>query len=196
MNDQNEFSTMDIEAIEALYQKYKEDPDNVDESFRYFFQGFDLATSHFPVKPMDGKTALEHSPKELSVMRLITAYRRRGHLFTKTNPVRTRRSYTPTLEIENFDLTKDDLNTTFEAGKEIGMGRATLKDIVAHLDETYCKSIGVEYRYMTKPEVVKWLQEKMEGSRNQESFSNEAKLRILDRLVEASGFEDYCTRSL
>lgn len=191
MNDQNEFSTMDIEAIEALYQKYKEDPDNVDESFRYFFQGFDLATSHFPVKPMDGKTALEHSPKELSVMRLITAYRRRGHLFTKTNPVRTRRSYTPTLEIENFDLTKDDLNTTFEAGKEIGMGRATLKDIVAHLDETYCKSIGVEYRYMTKPEVVKWLQEKMEGSRNQESFSNEAKLRILDRLVKASGFEDY-----
>jgi len=191
MNDQNEFSTMDIEAIEALYQKYKEDPDNVDESFRYFFQGFDLATSHFPVKPMDGKTALEHSPKELSVMRLITAYRRRGHLFTKTNPVRTRRSYTPTLEIENFDLTQDDLNTMFEAGKEIGIGRATLKDIVAHLDETYCKSIGVEYRYMTKPEVVKWLQEKMEGSRNQESFSNEAKLRILDRLVEASGFEDY-----
>lgn len=191
MNDQNEFSTMDIEAIEALYQKYKEDPDNVDESFRYFFQGFDLATSHFPVKPMDGKTALEHSPKELSVMRLITAYRRRGHLFTKTNPVRTRRSYTPTLEIENFDLTQDDLNTMFEAGKEIGIGRASLKDIVAHLDETYCKSIGVEYRYMTKPEVVKWLQEKMESSRNQESFSNEAKLRILDRLVEASGFEDY-----
>lgn len=191
MNDQNEFSTMDMEAIEALYQKYKEDPDNVDESFRYFFQGFDLATSHFPVNPRDGKTALAHSPKELSVMRLITAYRRRGHLFTKTNPVRTRRSYTPTLEIENFDLTKDDLNTVFEAGKEIGMGRATLKDIVAHLDETYCKSIGVEYRYMTKPEVVKWLQEKMEGSRNQESFSHEAKLRILDRLVEASGFEDY-----
>lgn len=191
MNAQNKFSAMDMEAIEALYQKYKENPDGVDESFRYFFQGFDLATSHFPIKPMDGKATLEHSPKELSVMRLITAYRRRGHLFTKTNPVRTRRSYTPTLEIENFDLTKDDLDTVFEAGKEIGIGRATLRDIVAHLDETYCKSIGVEYRYMTKPEVVRWLQEKMEGSRNQESYSKEKKLRILDRLIEASGFEDY-----
>ena len=80
MNAQNKFSTMDIEAIEALYLKYRENPDSVDESFRYFFQGFDLAASHFPIKPMDGKTALEHSPKELSVMRLITAYRRRGHL--------------------------------------------------------------------------------------------------------------------
>ena len=191
MNDQNEFSTMDMEAIEALYHKYKENPDNVDESFRYFFQGFDLATAHFPIKPADRKQLLEHSPKELSVMRLITAYRRRGHLFTKTNPVRTRRSYTPTLAIENFDLTQDDLDLAFEAGKEIGIGRATLREIVAHLEETYCKSIGVEYRYMTKPEVVKWLQEEMEGSKNQESLSNETKLRILDRLVEASGFEDY-----
>lgn len=191
MNAQNKFSTMDIEAIEALYLKYRESPDSVDESFRYFFQGFDLAASHFPIKPMDGKTALEHSPKELSVMRLITAYRRRGHLFTKTNPVRTRRSYTPTLDIENFDLTQEDLDVTFEAGKEIGIGRATLREIVAHLNETYCKSIGVEYRYMTKPEVVRWLQEKMENSRNQGSFSKDDKLRILDRLVEASGFEDY-----
>ena len=182
---------MDMEAIEALYHKYKENPDNVDESFRYFFQGFDLATAHFPIKPADRKQLLEHSPKELSVMRLITAYRRRGHLFTKTNPVRTRRSYTPTLAIENFDLTQDDLDLAFEAGKEIGIGRATLREIVAHLEETYCKSIGVEYRYMTKPEVVKWLQEEMEGSKNQESLSNETKLRILDRLVEASGFEDY-----
>ena len=148
-----------MEAIEALYQKYKENSLNVDESFRYFFQGFDLATNHFPVKPADGKEVLGNSPKELAVMRLITAYRRRGHLFTKTNPVRTRRSYTPTLAIENFDLTGDDLDISFEAGKEIGLGKATLREIVAHLDETYCKSIGVEYRYMTKPEIVKWLQE-------------------------------------
>ncbi len=180
-----------MEAIEALYQKYKENSLNVDESFRYFFQGFDLATNHFPVKPADGKEVLGNSPKELAVMRLITAYRRRGHLFTKTNPVRTRRSYTPTLAIENFDLTGDDLDISFEAGKEIGLGKATLREIVAHLDETYCKSIGVEYRYMTKPEIVKWLQEKMEGSRNQESLSDERKLRILDHLIEASGFEDY-----
>lgn len=191
MNAHSELSAMDIEAIEALYKKYKETPESVDESFRYFFQGFDLATSHFPPKPVVEKDSSEHSPKELAVMRLITAYRRRGHLFTKTNPVRTRRSYTPTLAIENFQLTESDLDTRFEASKEIGLDHATLREVIAQLEETYCKSIGVEYRYMTKPEVVRWLQEKMESSGNQEELTPEMKLRILESLVEASGFEDY-----
>ena len=191
MEANNELSAMDIEAIEALYKKYKASPESVEESFRYFFQGFDLATTHFPAKPEQSRGAEANSPKEIAVMRLINGYRRRGHLFTKTNPVRTRRSYTPTLAIENFDLTEEDLEREFEAGSEIGLGRTTLRKIVSHLEETYCKSIGVEYRYMTKPEIVLWLQEKMERSRNREAYSDEIKLRILDRLVEASGFEDY-----
>ncbi|NLY23981.1 MAG: 2-oxoglutarate dehydrogenase E1 component [Bacteroidales bacterium] len=191
MDANNELSAMDIEAIEALYKKYKASPESVEESFRYFFQGFDLATTHFPAKPYQRSDADTSSPKEIAVMRLINGYRRRGHLFTKTNPVRTRRSYSPTLAIENFDLAEEDLNSEFEAGAEIGLGRTTLRKIVSHLEETYCKSIGVEYRYMTKPEIVLWLQEKMERSRNRETFSDEIKLRILDRLVEASGFEDY-----
>jgi len=191
MDATSELSTMDMDAIEALYKKYKESPESVDESFRFFFQGFDLATTHFPVKPQKNADGEAHSPKEIAVMRLINGYRRRGHLFTNTNPVRTRRSYTSTLAIENFELTEEDLDIEFEAGAEIGLGRTTLRKIVLHLEETYCKSIGVEYRYMTKPEIVLWLQEKMESSRNRELFSDEIKLRILDRLVEASGFEDY-----
>lgn len=191
MNATSELSAMDMDAIEALYKKYKESPESVDESFRFFFQGFDLATTHFPVRPQKDAAAEAHSPKEIAVMRLINGYRRRGHLFTNTNPVRTRRSYTPTLALENFDLTEEDLDIAFEAGSEIGQGRTTLRKIVSLLEETYCKSIGVEYRYMTKPEIVLWLQEKMESSRNRELFTNEIKLRILDRLVEASGFEDY-----
>jgi len=191
MNANNELGAMDMEAIEALYKKYKEDPGSVEESFRFFFQGFDLATTHFPARPQEVKDVRDNSPKEIAVMRLINGYRRRGHLFTKTNPVRTRRSYSPTLAIENFDLSEQDLDTEFEAGQEIGLGRTTLRTIVAHLEETYCKSIGVEYRYMTKPEIVVWLQEKMESTRNRETLSPEIKIRILDKLVEASGFEDY-----
>lgn len=186
---------MDIGAIEELYKKYRENPESVDESFRFFFQGFDLATSHFPVKPsVDGAPAHGVPHKEIAVANLISEYRRRGHLFTKTNPVRSRRTYSPTLDIENFKLSESDLDTEFAAGEEIGIGRASLREIIAHLDETYCKSIGVEYRYMTKPENVKWLQDKMESSKNQENFSKEAKLHILDKLVEASGFEDYLHR--
>src|SRR5690554_366049 len=191
MNTGNEFDSMEIEAIEDLYKKYKEAPESVDESFRYFFQGFDLATNRFPLIPNEKNGGIEHSPKELNVMRLITAYRRRGHLFTKTNPVRARRSYTPTLAIENFDLSEKDLDLVFEAGKEVGLGRATLRDIITLLEETYCASIGVEYRYMTNPDKVKWLQEKMESSRNREDLPIEKKLHILSLLIEASGFEDY-----
>ena len=130
----HELNSMDIGAIEELYKKFKDNPQNVDESFRFFFQGFDLAVSHFPTKPQEsrvGNTA--YSYKETAVMNLINGYRRRGHLFTNTNPVRTRREYTPNLSIENFDLTPSDLDTEFEAGKEIGIGRASLREIVDHL---------------------------------------------------------------
>ena len=194
MDTRKELSFMDIGAIEELYNQYKENPENVDESFRFFFQGFDLAAKHFPVKPHEVKLDAGVSHKEIAVMNLINGYRRRGHLFTKTNPVRSRRQYSPTLDIVNFNLSESDLDIEFEAGKEIGIGRATLREIIEHLSETYCKSVGVEYRYMTKPEIVQWLQEKMESSRNQESLSKEGKLHILDRLIEASGFEDYLHR--
>ena len=190
MNADNKFETMEFEAIEELYKQYKEAPENVEESFRFFFQGFELATSNFPIKPQVNGSLID-SNKELEVMRLITQYRRRGHLFTKTNPVRTRRSYSPTLEIENYNLTEKDLDVEFEAGKEVGLGKAKLKDIITRLEETYCASIGVEYRYMTNPDKVRWLQEKMEFSENREKLPVESKLRILDLLVEASGFEDY-----
>lgn len=194
MNNIQKLSTMDIDAIEVLYKQYKTNPENIDDSFRFFFQGFDLAASHFPQKPgqqASGQPDCGQAHKETAVMNLINGYRRRGHLFTKTNPVRSRRTYSPTLAIENFNLSESDLDTEFEAGKEIGIGKAKLRDIVAHLDETYCKSIGVEYRYMTKPEIVQWLQQKMENTRNQESLSKESKLHILDNLIKASGFEDY-----
>ena len=191
MNAKEDMNAVDLNAIEELYNKYKADPESVDESFRYFFQGFDLAVTRFPVKPGESSGSVENSRKELAVMNLITGYRRRGHLFTKTNPVRTRRSYFPTLAIENFNLTENDLDRQFEAGREIGLGKATLREIIARLEKTYCTSIGVEYRYMTKPEIVRWLQEKMELTENREVFPRESKLRILDRLIEASGFEDY-----
>ncbi|RNC63621.1 2-oxoglutarate dehydrogenase E1 component [Proteiniphilum sp. X52] len=192
MNAKDEMNAVDLEAIEDLYRKYKADPESVDGSFRHFFQGFDLAITRFPVKAGEGSVSVEKTRKELAVMKLITGYRRRGHLFTKTNPVRARRSYFPTLDIGNFDLTESDLDRHFEAGHEVGgMGKATLREIIDRLENTYCKSIGVEYRYMTKPEIVRWLQEKMEDSENREILSREARLRILDRLIEASGFEDY-----
>lgn len=193
MNSKDELGTMDSEAIDALFQEYKKDPNSVEASFQHFFEGFELATKNYAKTAVKSGTTTGVS-KEMAVRSLIDGYRRRGHLFTKTNPVRTRRKYFPTLDLENFDLAETDLYTQFEAGKEIGIGVASLRDIIKHLEETYCKSVGVEYRYMTHPHIVRWLQEKMESSQNREEFSADSQKRILQRLVQAAGFENYIHR--
>ncbi len=189
MKSNYELGSLDIKAIESLYNQYKKDPKSVDESLKYFFEGFELASTHYPQNPLS--TSGGYSSKESSVIRLITGYRRRGHFFTKTNPVRTRRSYSPTLDLENFGLSEKDLDTEFEAGNRIGLGKTTLRNIVEHLEKTYCGSIGVEYRYMTQPDILRWLQEKMESTQNRETLPLKVKKRILDKLIEASVFEDY-----
>lgn len=181
--------TSDVNAIEGLFQQYLKDPNSVDASWRDFFKGFEFAQTSYSEK--GGGAIPENVSKEFKVINLINGYRQRGHLFTKTNPVRERRQYTPTLDLENFGLTSADLETVFQAGSEIGIGSAKLKDIIVHLELTYCQSIGVEYLFMREPKVVKWLQERMEKSKNIPSFSNTEKKSILNKLTQAVVFENY-----
>ena len=143
-----------------LYDKYLINPDSVEPSWRAFFQGFDFGQESL-IDELDlpeQKAASVAAPsvevpqslqKEFQVIRLIDGYRSRGHLFTKTNPVRERRKYEPTLSIENFGLTSDDLNTVFKAGDILGIGPSTLSEIISHLTNIYCDAIGVEYMYIT-----------------------------------------------
>ena len=91
----------------------------------------------------DEVEAVSHVKKEFMVINLINAYRSRGHLFTKTNPVRDRRKYSPTLDIKNFGLDEGDLITIFQAGEQVGLGPSSLNEIIAHLEETYCQSIAL-----------------------------------------------------
>ncbi|HXD93291.1 MAG TPA: thiamine pyrophosphate-dependent enzyme, partial [Bacteroidia bacterium] len=181
--------TSDVNAIEGLFQQYLKDPNSVDASWRDFFKGFEFAQTSYSEK--GGGAIPENVSKEFKVINLINGYRQRGHLFTKTNPVRERRQYTPTLDLENFGLTSADLETVFQAGSEIGIGSAKLKDIIVHLELTYCQSIGVEYLFMREPKVVKWLQERMEKSKNTPAFSNTEKKSILNKLTQAVVFENY-----
>lgn len=176
----------DISLIENLYQQYLADPQSVEESWKKFFEGFEFARENYDEKPSGALY-----DKEFKVINLIEGYRRRGHLFTETNPVRTRRKYKPTLDIENFGLSKEDLDTVFEAGKNIGIGPAPLNEIISHLKQTYCRSIGAEYGFIRKPEIIQWLQEKMEPVNNTPSFSIEEKKHFYLLLKQAVGFEGY-----
>lgn len=182
--------TSDVNAIENLYQQYLKDENSVDVTWRDFFRGFEFAKANYD-EPVSGGAIPENISKEFKVITLINGYRQRGHLFTKTNPVRQRRTYEPTLDLANFGLSDKDLETVFQAGNELGIGSAKLKDIVAHLEQTYCQSIGVEYTFVREPQVVKWLQDRMEKSRNTPNFTLDEKRTILKKLTQAVGFENY-----
>ncbi|MEE1897563.1 2-oxoglutarate dehydrogenase E1 component [Flavobacterium rakeshii] len=186
-----------------LYEQYIENPDSVEPSWRSFFQGFDFAASDygsglFEATPQQNGAAApdfsgvpEKIQKEFKVLNLIEGYRTRGHLFTKTNPVRDRRTYSPTLELENFGLSNADLDTVFDAAKEINLQPSTLRQIIDHLTKVYCQHIGVEYMYIRNPEVRKWIQDRLGVNENLPAFSDEAKKHILLKLNEAVAFENF-----
>ena len=187
-----------------LYDRYLTNPDSVEPSWRAFFQGFDFGMeSALDEVGVDGHSGLsvlvEGQPmpipevlyKEFQVVKLIDAYRSRGHLFTKTNPVRERRKYTPTLDIENFGLSQSDLDTIFNAGEVIGLGPIELRDIIRHLQSIYCDAIGVEYMYIRSPERVQWIQDRLNVNDNHPNFDSDRKKHILRKLNQAVSFEGF-----
>jgi len=186
------------------YDKYLKNPDSVEPSWRAFFQGFDFG-SEIALDELDvqafvqapginngqGLEMPQSLQKEFQVIRLIDGYRSRGHLFTKTNPVRERRKYAPTLDIENFGLSQSDMDTVFNAGEIIGIGASSLSEVIRHLQRIYCDAIGVEYMYIRKPERIEWIQNWLNVNDNHPKFSREHKKRILKKLNQAVSFEGF-----
>jgi 2-oxoglutarate dehydrogenase E1 component len=191
------------EFFAQLYDQYLDNPDSVEPSWRSFFQGFDFGMATYNEENVVDQMAQYSSNsvasgqvsekvlKEFNVIKLIDGYRSRGHLFTKTNPVRERRIHAPNLAIENFGLSSADLDTVFDAAKILGHQPATLKEIIRRLENIYCQSIGVEYMYIRKPEVVQWIQDRLNVNDNLPSFDVEQKKNILDKLNEAVSFENF-----
>ena len=175
-----------------MYDQYLESPDSLEPSWKAFFQGFDFGLENANITVEEKKFEVpENISKEFKVVNLIDAYRQRGHLFTITNPVRQRRKYSPTLDIENFGLTKTDLDLVFSAGEVVGIGPDKLSNIIDHLKKIYCESIGLEYMYIRDPEKVKWIQNFININGNQPNFSKDEKLSILDSLNKAYTFENF-----
>ncbi|WP_339610946.1 2-oxoglutarate dehydrogenase E1 component [uncultured Planktosalinus sp.] len=181
-----------------LYDQYLENPDAIEPSWRAFFQGFDFgqngsSSNGVTIENPDAycEPQLQNLEKEFRVINLIEGYRSRGHLFTLTNPVRERRKYAPTLDLENFGLTEKDLDTVFNAGELIGIGSASLQEIISHLSNIYCQSIGVEYSHIRKPEEIQWIQNWLHINDNHPQFSETEKKHILKKLNEAVSFENF-----
>ena len=195
-------NTAHIELIDSMYQQCLQSPDSIEPSWKSFFQGFDFALENYGESvqevPQVVQTAIntgtvpEDILTEFKVINLIEAYRTRGHLFTKTNPVRKRREYSPTLDIENFGLTKADLGKKFDCATQVGMAApATLEDIIKHLEQVYCDSIGVEYIHIKNVEEKNFIRKWISENENHPILSVEEKRQILHKLNQAIAFERF-----
>ena len=171
--------------IEDLYLKYKKDPTDMDPGWVSFFEGYEFK------KDLGDQKKVYVSDKEVSVVKLINSYRARGHLLAATNPIRERRTHKVDLELNYFNLSDADLETEFEAGKEVGIGRATLKNILVHLQKIYCYSLGVEFQYSRNEILRQWLYQEMEPIANQPNYSKKKKIHILDMIDKAVTFEAF-----
>jgi 2-oxoglutarate dehydrogenase E1 component len=179
-------NSIDIDYVDELHQRYLVDKRLVEPSWRTFFDGYEFAK--FSYENIDEIPS--NVLKEFRVINLINDYRSRGHLFTKTNPVRERRKYHPTLDIKNYGLEEVDLLTVFQASEQVGLEPCTLNEIIIHLEQTYCQSIGIEYQYIRHPERVEWIRKNIE-LKNRPQFSVEQKKHILHKLNQATVFEQF-----
>jgi len=183
--------------IEGLYNDFVKDPNSVDEDMRKFFEGFDfaIASNSIPA-PVNGKadhkTALPATnlDKEFAVFRLIHAYRRKGHLVAKTNPIRERKDRHANLGLNNFGLNDADLATEFDAGKFAGIGKTSLQNIISHLQKCYTANVGVEISSLNDQEKIDWLTNAVEQTLL-EPVPLQQKKRILQKLNEGVMFEKF-----
>ncbi len=202
MNKFNYLSNSNPEYIEDIYSRYLKNPDDIDQTWRYFFEGLELGYEADTELLEEIEATLGQSlhrkavtsvdlSAEAKVADLINAYRERGHLIAQTNPIFPNQKSHPLLALDHFGLSDKDLDKTFTAGKFLGLGTASLKDIIFRLREIYCSSIGVEYTHIKDPKMRGWLVEKMESSGNKETLSSEQKRNILSRLADSEAFEKF-----
>ena len=191
--------------IEGLYLDFVKDPNSVDLEMRKFFEGFDFAVSNAIKAPLNGKADISNAPaatpatsvstgsdlqKEFAVYQLILAYRKKGHLIAKTNPIRERKDRHANLGLENFGLADADLSTEFEAGKFAGVGKTSLQNIITHLQKCYTTHVGVEISALNDQQKIDWLTKAVEETLMQ-PVSLAQKKRILQKLNEGVMFEKF-----
>jgi 2-oxoglutarate dehydrogenase E1 component len=194
----------DAAYIEELYNSYKQDAASVDEGWQKFFEGFDFSQK-YPVNgnghangaangkevAATGKVDPSRIRKEMEVVHLIRGFRSRGHLLATTNPIQKRKDRQPQLDIADFNLGPEDLDSVFEAGVEVFGRPASLREIVDSLKTIYTRNIGFEYLYIRDREQKSWLRKKIEKEALNMSFSIDEKKHILSKLNEAVVFENF-----
>lgn len=185
--------------IEETYKAFVQDPSSVDSDLKKFFEGFDFAVSNgyagtgaatsSAVTPASSGSGIDWQ-KEINVYRLILGYRNRGHLLSTTNPIRPRKDRQANLDLSYFSLSDADLSQTFQAGKFVGLGATSLKNILTHLQTCYTSSVGAEFKYISSKEKVSFLIAEMETN-FKAPIHLDKKKHILEKLNQGVIFEKF-----
>ncbi|MBF7730797.1 2-oxoglutarate dehydrogenase E1 component [Pseudomonas sp. N040] len=200
--------------VEELYELYLHDPNAVPEEWRNYFQKLPatgLATSdvsHSTIRDQfvllgkgprraapasAGSVSNEQQRKQVEVLRLIQAYRMRGHQAAQLDPLGLWKRTPPSdLSINHYGLTDADLDGRFHTGElYIGKNEATLREIQQALQQTYCRTIGAEFTHIVDSEQRKWFQQRLEKVHGRPVVSVEVQRHLLERLTAAEGLEKY-----
>ncbi|MCC2682820.1 MAG: 2-oxoglutarate dehydrogenase component, partial [Nitrosospira multiformis] len=192
--------------VEGLYAAYLQEPLSVSAEWREYFDALQRgevpiesgkraarpATIAQGVETMREERLLTTERKQIAVLQMINAYRFLGVRHADLDPLQHYdKPHVPELDPGYYGLTEADMNTVFGTGSLFGPPRASLREILQTLRQTYCGKIGVEYMYITDTEQKRWIQNRIEGSRAQPDFEPEYKRHILERLTAAEGLEKY-----
>jgi 2-oxoglutarate dehydrogenase E1 component len=201
--------------VSELVGMYLHDRNSVDEQWRAYLDqlisGGDrhlsrvAATLPAPSTPttsspppslrFENAQELARAVKQAGVTQLIATYRARGHLLAKIDPLGLLQTEAPPAHsdfaLETFGLSERDLDEEFSVADVPGPRTATLREIVARMQATYCRSIGVEFRDIEEPEQRRWLQEQMESTGNRMDLGRDLAFRILGKLTDAEAFETF-----
>ncbi len=173
-----------LDLLEAHYQRWRADPTSVDETWNTFFQGFELARDYKP-------RTVESSQLQTGIIRLIDAYRARGHSYAHLDPLSDPPKCDLTFDLGEYDLSDADLDRVFDTSYFLGLKNGTLRQLIQALEKTYCRSIGVEYMHIQDAQIRRWLEQRMEPEHNTPKFSRAVKIRILKDLHHAESFERF-----
>ncbi|HHP7236360.1 MAG TPA: 2-oxoglutarate dehydrogenase E1 component, partial [Desulfobacterales bacterium] len=184
--------TLNLDYLDAQYERWKNDPASVSRDWQAFFKGFDIAGRGG--RPGEGAVDFDQVLKQSRVEALKYRYRDLGHLLSCMDPLAACPTSHPLLDIEHFGLSVEDFDRQFYTRRFSRDSRAPLKQIVQHLKETYCRSVGVEYMHLQDPDERKWLQDRMEPVRNRPELEAGQQTRIFELLARSALFEQFLNK--
>ncbi len=184
--------TFNAGYIDEQYRRWKAEPGSVSRDWQAFFKGFEIAGDRAPT--LAAAPDRELVIKQSRVEALKYRYRDLGHLLACMDPLTACPTEHPLLSLDAFGLSADDLGRQFFTRRFARDETAPLKEIIQHLRETYCRSIGVEYMHLQDPQERRWLQERMEPARNRPQLEGAEKVHILEKLIQSATFEQFLNK--